>query len=76
MRPVDRLHILFDDADLIAVEKPPGLATIPGRGETTSVLPVLAEQLNVTVCGYVRPDGLNLYAGEALVLDAEPATRD
>src|SRR5438132_831943 len=36
----------------------------------------LAEQLNVTVCGYVRPDGLNLYAGEALVLDAEPATRD
>jgi len=28
----------------------------------------LAEQLNITVCGYVRTDSLNLYAGHALVL--------
>jgi formate dehydrogenase assembly factor FdhD len=33
----------------------------------------LAEQLNVTVCGYVRPDTLNLYAGTALALDGELA---
>jgi formate dehydrogenase assembly factor FdhD len=33
----------------------------------------LAEQLGVTVCGYVRPDGLNLYAGDALLLDAPVA---
>ena len=30
----------------------------------------LAEQLGVTVCGYVRPDGLNVYAGDAVILDA------
>ena len=28
----------------------------------------LAEQLNITVCGYVRPDSLNLYADEAVVV--------
>src|SRR5438552_3941159 len=28
----------------------------------------LAEQLNVTICGYVRGDSLNLYAGSALRL--------
>jgi formate dehydrogenase assembly factor FdhD len=28
----------------------------------------LAEQLNITVCGYVRGDSLNLYAGSALLL--------
>jgi formate dehydrogenase assembly factor FdhD len=26
----------------------------------------LAEQLGITVAGYVRGDGLNLYAGDAL----------
>jgi formate dehydrogenase assembly factor FdhD len=34
----------------------------------------LAEQLNITVCGYVRPDGLNLYAGHAIALGVESAT--
>jgi formate dehydrogenase assembly factor FdhD len=29
----------------------------------------LAEQLGITVIGYLRPDGLNLYAGEALQVD-------
>ena len=61
------------------------VSPVDGRADVTLTHPVtlptemavaLAEQLNVTVCGYVRPDGLNLYAGEALVLDAEPATRD
>ena len=30
-----------------------------------------AEQLNVTVCGYVRPDSLNVYAGDAVTLADE-----
>jgi formate dehydrogenase assembly factor FdhD len=30
----------------------------------------LAEQLGITVCGYVRPGSLNVYAGDAVVLDA------
>jgi len=29
----------------------------------------LAEQLGITVVGYVRPDSLNLYTGEAVVVD-------
>jgi formate dehydrogenase assembly factor FdhD len=31
----------------------------------------LAEQLGVTVCGYVRAEGFNLYAGDAITMDAE-----
>jgi hypothetical protein len=30
----------------------------------------LAEQLGVTVCGYVRPDGLNVYTGDGVELEA------
>src|SRR5256885_1181571 len=52
-----------------------GVPVVASRTSPTEMAVALAEQLNVTVCGYVRPDGLNLYAGEALVLDAEPATR-
>jgi formate dehydrogenase assembly factor FdhD len=29
----------------------------------------LAEQLGITVVGYLRPDSLNIYAGNAVVLD-------
>jgi FdhD protein len=50
-----------------------GVPLVASRTSPTEMAVGLAEQLNVTVCGYVRPDGLNLYAGEALVLDAEPA---
>jgi FdhD protein len=53
-----------------------GVPVVASRTSPTEMAVALAEQLNVTICGYVRPDGLNLYAGEALVLDAEPATRD
>jgi FdhD protein len=52
-----------------------GVPLVASRTSPTEMAVALAEQLNVTVCGYVRPDGLNLYAGEALVLDAEPASR-
>ena len=40
------------------------------RTSPTEMAVALAEQLGVTVCGYVRPDGLNVYAGDAVVLDA------
>jgi formate dehydrogenase assembly factor FdhD len=36
----------------------------------------LAEQLGITVCGYVRPDGLNLYAGDGVLLDAAVGAAD
>jgi FdhD protein len=50
-----------------------GVPVVASRTSPTEMAVALAEQLNVTVCGYVRPDGLNLYAGEGVVLDAAPA---
>jgi len=47
-----------------------GVPVVASRTSPTEMAVALAEQLGVTVCGYVRPDGLNLYAGNALVLDA------
>ena len=37
-RPAPPLDILADTPDYVAVLKPAGLATIPGRGESDSVL--------------------------------------
>lgn len=49
------LKILFSDDNLVAVEKPAGLATIPGRGEVTSVLQQLAAQLSLPWTGSADP---------------------
>jgi 23S rRNA pseudouridine955/2504/2580 synthase/23S rRNA pseudouridine1911/1915/1917 synthase len=57
-KPVDKfekLTILYRGGDLVAVDKPAGLAVIPGRGETTSVLEVLAAQLGVPCKGTEDP---------------------
>jgi FdhD protein len=51
-----------------------GIPVVASRTSPTEMAVALAEQLNITVCGYVRPDGLNLYAGDALMLAAEPAS--
>ena len=45
-----------------------GVPLVASRTSPTEMAVALAEQLNVTVCGYVRTEGLNLYAGHALVL--------
>jgi FdhD protein len=52
-----------------------GVPVVASRTSPTEMAVALAEQLDVTVCGYVRPDGLNLYAGRALALEAEAAPR-
>jgi FdhD protein len=52
-----------------------GVPVVASRTSPTEMAVALAEQLNVTVCGYVRPDGLNLYAGDALLLATEAASR-
>jgi RluA family pseudouridine synthase len=49
------LEILFEDQHLIAVSKPAGLATIPGRGETDSVLERLAKQVQLPCSGTSDP---------------------
>jgi 23S rRNA pseudouridine1911/1915/1917 synthase len=51
----DNLPILLDDPDVVAVNKPAGLATIPGRAETNSVLEQLAFQLNIPCTGANDP---------------------
>jgi FdhD protein len=43
-----------------------GVPVVASRTSPTEMAVALAEQLGVTVCGYVRPDGLNLYAGDAV----------
>jgi len=45
-----------------------GVPLIASRTSPTEMAVALAEQLGITVVGYVRGDGLNLYAGEALDL--------
>ncbi len=46
-----------------------GVPVVASRTSPTEMAVALAEQLGITVCGYVRPDGLNVYAGAAVILD-------
>jgi FdhD protein len=49
-----------------------GVPLVASRTSPTEMAVALAEQLNITVCGYVRGDDtLNLYAGSALLLSEE-----
>jgi len=50
-----------------------GVPLIASRTSPTEMAVALAEQLNITVCGYVRTDGFNLYAGNGLLLGEEVA---
>src|SRR5437870_11212771 len=45
-----------------------GVPLVASRTSPTEMAVALAEQLNVTICGYVRGDSLNLYAGCSLLL--------
>ncbi|MBM3219497.1 MAG: formate dehydrogenase accessory sulfurtransferase FdhD [Candidatus Rokubacteria bacterium] len=47
-----------------------GVPVVASRTSPTEMAVALAEQLNVTICGYVRPDSLNVYAGSAVALTA------
>jgi len=49
-----------------------GVPIVASRTSPTEMAVALAEQLNITVCGYVRPDSLNLYAGHAIELGTVP----
>jgi FdhD protein len=53
-----------------------GVPVVASRTSPTEMAVALAEQLGVTVCGYVRPDSLNVYAGDAVALDAPVGTPD
>jgi 23S rRNA pseudouridine1911/1915/1917 synthase len=49
------LNILFQDPHLIAVAKPAHLATVPGRGETDSVIQMLSRQIELPCSGNADP---------------------
>jgi FdhD protein len=51
-----------------------GVPVVASRTSPTEMAVALAEQLNVTICGYVRPDSLNVYAGSAVALEAAAGT--
>ena len=53
--PRDALDILAQSPDWVAVVKPAGLATIPGRGESDSVLERLGRQLGIPSSGTADP---------------------
>ena len=44
-----------------------GVPLVASRTSPTEMAVALAEQLNVTVCGYVRGETLNVYAGSAVI---------
>jgi len=47
-----------------------GVPLVASRTSPTEMAVSLAEQLGITVVGYLRPESLNLYAGDALLLDS------
>jgi FdhD protein len=49
-----------------------GVPVVASRTSPTEMAVGLAEQLGITVIGYVRPDSLNLYAGDGLDADEGP----
>jgi FdhD protein len=51
-----------------------GVPVVASRTSPTEMAVALAEQLNITVCGYVRPDSLNVYAGDAVTLEGHAAS--
>ncbi len=51
----DKLEILYRDDHLVAVFKPAGVATIPGRDESDSILEQLGRQLNLPSSGDADP---------------------
>jgi 23S rRNA pseudouridine955/2504/2580 synthase/23S rRNA pseudouridine1911/1915/1917 synthase len=55
LKPKDRLEILFEDADVVAISKPAGLAAIPGRDEQDTVLERLSGQLGIPCAGSADP---------------------
>jgi len=46
-----------------------GVPLVASRTSPTEMAIGLAEQLGITVVGYVRPESLNVYAGDAVALD-------
>ena len=42
---------------------------VASRTSPTEMAVSLAEQLGITVVGYLRPESLNVYAGDAVALD-------
>lgn len=55
MAKPDRLEILHDDADLVAINKPAGVASVPGAGEAKVASKLLGTQLDLPFKGDADP---------------------
>ena len=51
----ERLEILHNDADLVAINKPAGIASVPGAGEAKIASKLIAEQLGLPFKGEDDP---------------------
>jgi 23S rRNA pseudouridine955/2504/2580 synthase/23S rRNA pseudouridine1911/1915/1917 synthase len=51
----EKLSILWQQGSILAIDKPAGLAVIPGRDESDSLIERLAAQLNLPCSGSVDP---------------------
>jgi len=49
------IPIIFEDQQIVVINKPAGLASIPGRGEKTSVVELIAAQTNLPFTGNTDP---------------------
>ncbi|MGF1633582.1 MAG: RluA family pseudouridine synthase [Phycisphaerae bacterium] len=54
-RRKDQLTVLFESAEAVAVAKPPGVVTVPGRGESQSMLQLIAGQAGLPCAGSADP---------------------
>jgi FdhD protein len=52
-----------------------GVPIVASRTSPTEMAVALAEQLNITVCGYVRGDTMHVYAGDAVTVMQPTASR-
>ena len=52
-----------------------GVPIVASRTSPTEMAVALAEQLGITVCGYVRPDSLNLYTGNGVLVEEPSVTQ-
>lgn len=50
-----KLSILYQDDDLVAIDKPSGIPAIPGRDEAESIIEILAAQLSLPFTGTADP---------------------
>ncbi len=71
IRTVDRILLSTGrvSSEMLLKASRMAVPVVASRTSPTEMAVALAEQLGITVVGYLRPDSLNVYAGDAVTLD-------